>query len=52
MGRRGWLERNGRLLARAVSERPRWLRIVKWSVVVLFAVRLLQLFVSWLTSAG
>jgi hypothetical protein len=34
------------------SERRGWIHVVKWIVVVLFAVRLLQLFVSWLTGAG
>jgi hypothetical protein len=34
------------------GERRRWIHVVKWIVVVLFAVRLLQLFVSWLSSAG
>ena len=34
------------------SERLRWIHVVKWIIVALFAVRLLQLFVSWLTGAG
>jgi hypothetical protein len=29
-----------------------WLHVAKWVVVSLFAVRLLQLFVRWWTSAG
>jgi hypothetical protein len=33
-------------------ERLRWIHVLKWIVVVLFAVRLLQLFVAWLSSAG
>jgi hypothetical protein len=34
------------------SERFRWIHVVKWILVVLLAVRLMQLFVAWLTSAG
>lgn len=34
------------------SERPGWIRIVKWVLVLLIAVRLMQLFVSWLAGAG
>jgi hypothetical protein len=34
------------------TERLAWIHVLKWILVVLFAVRLLQLFVSWLTGAG
>ena len=34
------------------SKRPSAIRIVKWIVIVLIAVRVMQLFVAWLTSAG
>ena len=34
------------------SSRPRWIRVVKWILLVLLAVRLMQLFIAWLTSAG
>ena len=33
-------------------KRPGWIRIVKWILVLLIAVRLMQVFVSWLTGAG
>jgi hypothetical protein len=34
------------------TKRPSALRIVKWILVVLIAVRVMQLFVAWLAGAG
>jgi hypothetical protein len=34
------------------SKRPSALRIIKWILIVLIAVRVMQLFVAWLTSPG
>jgi hypothetical protein len=34
------------------TERLAWIHVVKWILVILLAVQLMQLFVSWLTNAG
>jgi hypothetical protein len=34
------------------SKRPAAIRIIKWILVLLIAVRVMQLFVAWLTSPG
>ena len=44
----GWASRRTHM----GSKRPSAIRIVKWILIVLIAVRVMQLFVAWLASAG